>query len=48
QREIIALRHFAGLSFKEISENLNIPIGTALARFSRGLDKLRESLKDMQ
>lgn len=48
QREVISLRQFAGLSFKEIAENLNIPIGTALARFSRGLEKLKENLKDLQ
>ncbi len=48
QREIISLRHFAGLSFKEIAENLNIPIGTALARFSRGIEKLKKGIKDMQ
>lgn len=48
QREIISLRHFAGLSFKEISQELGIPIGTALASFSRGLEKMRERIKRLQ
>lgn len=40
-REIILLRHFAELSFKEIAELLGIPLGTALARAHRALKRLR-------
>lgn len=48
QRETVVLRHFARMSFKEIAQNLNLPIGTVLARFSRGLDKLKEYLDPAQ
>lgn len=41
EKEIIILKHYSQLSFKEIAEELHIPIGTALARFSRGIKKLR-------
>lgn len=39
-REIIILRHYSGLSYKEIAERLDIRLGTALARVHRGLKKL--------
>ncbi|MCF7957833.1 MAG: RNA polymerase sigma factor [Phycisphaerae bacterium] len=45
-REIIMMRHFGQLSFKEISKELQIPIGTALAKVHRGLKKLRRILHD--
>ena len=48
QKEVIVLRHYGGMSFREISEQLGLPIGTVLARFSRGAEKLREALKVMQ
>ena len=44
-REIIHLRHVGGLSFKEISETLDAPIGTLLARHHRALRKLRQLLE---
>jgi RNA polymerase sigma-70 factor (ECF subfamily) len=40
-REIILLRHFSELSFREIAEILQIPLGTALARAHRALKRLR-------
>ncbi|MHC4983297.1 MAG: RNA polymerase sigma factor [Planctomycetota bacterium] len=40
-REMILLRHFGQLSFKEISELLDKPLGTVLARVHRGLKTLR-------
>jgi len=43
-REIVELRHHAGLSFKQIAELLEEPIGTLLARHHRALRKLREML----
>ena len=45
-REILLLRHFSELSFKEIAELLEIPLGTALARAHRALRRLREDLTD--
>jgi RNA polymerase sigma-70 factor (ECF subfamily) len=41
-RRIIHLRHFAELSFKQIAEILDQPLGTVLARQHRALKKLRE------
>lgn len=43
-REIILLRHFSELSFREIAEILQIPLGTALARAHRALKRLRAAL----
>lgn len=40
-REILMLRHYADLPFKEIAEMLAVPLGTALARAHRALQKLR-------
>ncbi|MCE9589773.1 MAG: sigma-70 family RNA polymerase sigma factor [Planctomycetes bacterium] len=45
-REIIMLRHTAGLSFAEIAESLGQPLGTVLARGHRALGKLRKLLQD--
>lgn len=41
-REVIELRHHAGLSFKQIADHLNEPLGTLLARHHRALRKLKE------
>jgi len=40
-RQIIELRHHGGLSFKQISDILNQPVGTLLARHHRALKKLK-------
>lgn len=44
EREVVALRFFSDLSFKEIAQVLKVPLGTALARAHRGLKHLRERL----
>jgi len=41
-RQVVELRHHAGLSFKQISELLDEPLGTLLARHHRALKKLKE------
>lgn len=41
-QQIIHLRHYGGLSFKQISEILEQPLGTVLARQHRALKKLAE------
>jgi RNA polymerase sigma-70 factor (ECF subfamily) len=41
-REVIELRHHAGLSFKQMADLLNEPLGTLLARHHRALRKLKE------
>lgn len=43
-REILALRHTAGLSFAQIAQTLDEPLGTVLARGHRALGKLRKLL----
>jgi len=40
-REMILLRHFGQMSFKEIAELFECPLGTALARVHRGIKALR-------
>lgn len=43
-REILTLRHQGQMGFKEMSELLEEPVGTLLARHHRALKKLRELL----
>lgn len=43
-REMILLRHFGQMSFKEIAEVFECPLGTALARVHRGLRTLRKMM----
>lgn len=45
EREVICLRHFGQMSFKEIAEEMGTPLGTALARAHRGLARLRERME---
>jgi len=40
-KQMILLRHFGEMSFKEIAAMFDCPIGTALARVHRGLQSLR-------
>ncbi len=44
-RELIMLRFYSELSFKEIAQMRSEPIGTTLAKLHRGLKKLRELMK---
>jgi RNA polymerase sigma-70 factor (ECF subfamily) len=46
QREVIILRHYADLSFKEISQLTNISINTALGRMRYGLINLRKIMDE--
>ncbi len=41
-RQMMLLRHMGGMSFKELAELFQCPLGTALARVHRGLRTLRE------
>src|SRR6266566_5455224 len=43
-REILALRHQEGLSYKEIADISQIPLGTVMSRLARARDKLKECL----
>lgn len=40
-REMILVRHFSQMSYKEIADLFQCPLGTALARVHRGLKTLR-------
>ncbi len=46
QREVVILRHYAGLSFKEISKMLDININTALGRMHYAVLKMREMVEN--
>jgi RNA polymerase sigma factor (sigma-70 family) len=46
QKEIILLRHYGGLSFKEIADQTNVSINTALGRMRYALINLRKIIKD--
>jgi RNA polymerase sigma factor (sigma-70 family) len=48
QREVIILRHYADLSFKEISELTSCSINTALGRMRYGLINLRKMMTEKQ
>ncbi len=45
EREVIMLRYFSQMTFKEIAEATSVPLGTALARGHRGLARLREIME---
>jgi RNA polymerase sigma-70 factor (ECF subfamily) len=45
-REIILLRYFSELPFREIAEMLQVPLGTALARAHRAMQRLRAALEE--
>jgi RNA polymerase sigma factor (sigma-70 family) len=43
-REVIVLREMEGLSYREISATIGVPLGTVMSRLSRGRDWLRRIL----
>lgn len=48
QREVIVLRHYADLSFKEIAQMTNCSINTSLGRMRYGLINMRKMLTEKQ
>jgi RNA polymerase sigma factor (sigma-70 family) len=46
QREVVILRHYAGLSFKEIAEITDVSINTALGRMRYALINMRKIMED--
>lgn len=48
QREVIVLRHYADLSFKEIATMTNCSINTALGRMRYGLLNMRKMMAEKQ
>jgi RNA polymerase sigma-70 factor, ECF subfamily len=45
EKSVILLRFYQGLTLREVSETLQIPLGTAKTVLYRGLNKLRKNLK---
>ena len=46
QREVVKMRHYMGLSFKEIAEETNVSINTALGRMRYALLNLRKMMEE--
>lgn len=46
QREVVLLRHYGDLSFKEIAEQTNVSINTALGRMRYALINMRKIMED--
>jgi RNA polymerase sigma-70 factor (ECF subfamily) len=45
-RDIVLLRHYGQLSFKELAEHFKMPLGTVLAKVHRSLKRLKVLLKE--
>lgn len=48
QREVVIMRHFGNMSFKEIAETTNVSINTALGRMRYALINLRKMIQEKQ
>jgi RNA polymerase sigma-70 factor (ECF subfamily) len=46
QREVVLLRHYGGLSFKEIADQTDVSINTALGRMRYALINLRKLIEE--
>ncbi|MGQ1891560.1 RNA polymerase sigma factor [Thermophagus sp. OGC60D27] len=46
QKEVVKLRHYFGLSFKEIAEETNVSINTALGRMRYALINIRKMMEE--
>ena len=46
QREVVILRHYAGLSFKEIADITDVSINTALGRMRYALINMRKMMQE--
>jgi len=45
QKEVVVLRHYMGLSFKEIADHTGVSINTALGRMRYALINLRKTIE---
>jgi len=48
QRQIVLLVGLEGMSYKETSEILNIPVGTVMSKLARGREKMRDWMKSQE
>jgi len=48
QQEVVRMRYYMGLSFKEIADETNVSINTALGRMRYALINLRKMVKEKQ
>lgn len=48
QREVVIMRHFADMSFKEIAECTNVSINTSLGRMRYALINMRKLIQEKQ
>jgi RNA polymerase sigma-70 factor (ECF subfamily) len=48
QKEVVVMRHYLGLSFKEIAEKTGVSINTALGRMRYALINLRKMIEEEQ
>lgn len=46
QRQVLVMREMEGMSYAELAEALDVPIGTVTSRLIRGREKLRTLLKN--
>lgn len=46
QKEVLKMRHFAGMSFKDIAESTGVSINTALGRMRYALINLKKEMQD--
>jgi RNA polymerase sigma factor (sigma-70 family) len=46
-REVVVLRELEGLSYKEIAQAINAPIGTVMSRLARARERLRKLIGDV-
>lgn len=46
-RTVVVLRHYQQLKFREISDVLDIPLGTVCSRMTEGLSRLGQALKQL-
>ena len=48
QREVVVMRHYAGMSFKEIADITNVSINTSLGRMRYALINLRKIIEEKE
>lgn len=48
QREVVIMRHYANMSFKDIAETTNVSINTSLGRMRYALINLRKLIQEKQ